>query len=123
LTYEEQVVTASPAPGRLLTVADYVALPEDELQRWELLERNLVMSPRPTTRHMIAVGELYSQLVSQLPEDAQAVLEIEIDLQLAPARAPATVRNPDLVIVARGELARVDREGGPRSGERRARRC
>ena len=34
-------MTAVPQPGRLLTIADYAALPEDDQYRWELLEGNL----------------------------------------------------------------------------------
>ena len=40
-------MTALPHPRRLLTVADYAALPEDNQYRWELLEGNLIMSPNP----------------------------------------------------------------------------
>jgi len=38
-------VTAFPRPGQLLTVAEYLALGEDEHQRYELQEGSLVMSP------------------------------------------------------------------------------
>ena len=60
-------MTALPQPGRLLTIADYAALPEDDQRRWELLEGNLVMSPSPTPRHMIALARLHARLETQLP--------------------------------------------------------
>lgn len=40
-------------PGRLLSVPDYAALSEDDRNRWELREGNLVASPSPTPRHMV----------------------------------------------------------------------
>lgn len=105
-------MTALPEPGRLLTIADYAALGEDEHRRWELLEGNLVMSPSPTPQHMIAMGELYAQLRSTVPADARPVLDVDVDLQLAADGQPGTSRRPDLVVVSRAELERVAREGG-----------
>jgi hypothetical protein len=35
-------------PGRLLSVRDYAALGEDDRNRWELQEGNLLRSPSPT---------------------------------------------------------------------------
>lgn len=99
-------------PGRLLTIADYAALSEDDRNRWELQEGNLVMSPSPTPRHMVAAAELYAQLREQLPADLKAVPDVDLDVQLVPAGQPGTARRPDLVIVRRAEFDRVDREGG-----------
>jgi Uma2 family endonuclease len=99
-------------PGRLLTVAEYAALGEDDRNRWELQEGNLVMSPCPTPRHMVAAGELYAQLRSQLPAHLRAVPDVDLDLQLVPEGQPATIRRPDLVIVRGSEFERVDRDGG-----------
>lgn len=99
-------------PGRLLTIADYAALSEDDRNRWELQEGNLVMSPGPTPRHMVAAAELYAQLREQLPADLKAVPDVDLDVQLVPAGQPGTARRPDLVIVRRAEFDRVDREGG-----------
>lgn len=105
-------MTALPQPGKLLTIADYAALPEDEQRRWELLEGNLLMSPSPTPRHMIAVARLYSLIESQLPPGLRAVPDVDLDLQLAPADQPGTSRRPDLVVVDGTELQRVETEGG-----------
>ncbi|MGN6609381.1 MAG: Uma2 family endonuclease [Jatrophihabitans sp.] len=99
-------------PGRLLTVAEFAALGEDDRHRWELHEGNLVMTPSPTPRHMVAVAQLYSQLHSQLPADLTAVPDVDLDLQLAPEGQPGTARRPDLVVVRRAEFERVDRDGG-----------
>jgi Uma2 family endonuclease len=99
-------------PGRLLTIAEYAALSEDDRNRWELQEGNLVMSPSPTPRHMVAAAELYAQLRTQLPGDLRAIPDVDLDVQLAPDGEPGTARRPDLVVVRRTEFDRVDREGG-----------
>jgi len=99
-------------PGRLLTIADYASLGEDDRNRWELQEGNLVMSPSPSPRHMVAAAELYAQLRSQLPTDLRAIPDVDLDVQLAPAGQPGTARRPDLVVVRSAEYDRVDREGG-----------
>lgn len=99
-------------PGRLLTIADYAALSEDDRNRWELQEGNLVMSPSPTPRYMVAAAELYAQLRTQLPGDLRAVPDVDLDVQLAAEGQPGTARRPDLVIVRRAEFDRVGREGG-----------
>jgi Uma2 family endonuclease len=105
-------MTALPQPGRLLTIADYAGLPDDDAHRWELLEGNLVMSPSPTPRHMIAVARLFAQLDAQLPKSLRAVPDIDIDLRLAPADQPGTSRRPDLVVVSQAEFDRVNADGG-----------
>lgn len=105
-------MTALPEPGKLLTIADYAALPEDDLRRWELMEGNLFMSPSPTPRHMIAVARLHAIVESQLPSGLRAVPDVDLDLRLAPPDQPGTSRRPDLVVVSEAELQRVESEGG-----------
>jgi Uma2 family endonuclease len=99
-------------PQRPLTIAEFAALGEDDRNRWELQEGSLIMSPSPTPGHMVAVAELYVQLRDQLPHDARAVPDVDIDVQLAPAGAPGTARRPDLVLVEATELERVGETGG-----------
>jgi Uma2 family endonuclease len=99
-------------PGHLLTIAEYAALPSDDRNRWELQEGNLVMSPSPTPRHMVAAAELYAQLRTQLSSDVRAVPDVDLDVQLAADGEPGTARRPDLVVVRRPEFDRVAREGG-----------
>lgn len=99
-------------PGRLLTVEEYAALGEDDRNRWELQEGNLVMSPSPSPRHMVAAAELYSQLRNQLPHGLRAIPDVDLDVQLAAPGQPGTARRPDLVVVRSAEFDRVDQEGG-----------
>ena len=75
-------------PGRLLSVADYAALSEDDRNRWELQEGNLVMSPSPTPRHMVIAAELYVQLRSQLPGNLRAVPDVAARLSPPRFRSP-----------------------------------
>lgn len=106
-------MTALPEPpGQLLTIAEYAALGEDDRYRWELQEGNLVTSPSPTPRHMIASGELRDQIKQQLPPHLRVIQDVDIDLQLAPPDQPGVSRRPDLIVVDRRALDRVDTEGG-----------
>ena len=99
-------------PGRLLTVAEYAALGEDDQCRWELQEGNLVMSPSPSPDHMLALYALCDQLKAQVPDTIVVIPDVDIDLQLSRFDQPGTSRRPDLVVVERCALQRVRTEGG-----------
>lgn len=101
-------MTAMRHAGRLLTIAEYAALPEGERRRWELLEGHLVMTPSPLPRHDRAVRRLSEQLPRAIPRGYVCLLDTEVDLQLAPPLAPGTARRPDLVVAARSEVDGVD---------------
>jgi Uma2 family endonuclease len=106
-------MTALPSqPQRLLTVADYLALPEDAEVHHELQEGILVMAPRPVPDHQLCLQRTSRQLVDQLPGDLEVLPEVDVDLQLVPEDRPATVRVPDLVVVPRTALERVRRNAG-----------
>jgi Uma2 family endonuclease len=99
-------------PKQLLTIDDYIALGEDARGRWELQEGSLVMSPSPAPGHMIAIRRLCGQLEEQLPGHVELVPDVDFDLQLAKPPDPGSARRPDLVVVERAEVDRVDAEGG-----------
>ncbi|MEV5839971.1 Uma2 family endonuclease [Nocardia sp. NPDC052112] len=103
---------AIAAPRRPLTIADYVALDEDDQFHAELQEGALVMTPSPEPEHNLIGLELAVQVRAQLPPELIAVPDVDIDLQLEPADGPATVRRPDLVVVRQIELDRRKSEGG-----------
>lgn len=105
-------MTALPHPGRLLTIAEYAALPEDEHNRWELLEGQLVMTPSPLPRHNRAKLRLCAQLFHALPPGYECLDDVDIDLQQAIPSAPGTARRPDIVVAERREFDRVDDGGG-----------
>ncbi|WP_405160502.1 Uma2 family endonuclease [Nocardia sp. NBC_01499] len=106
-------MTALPDSGQLLTIADYMALGEDDERcRRELQEGVLSISPSPKPRHNVAGAKLYVQIDAQLPAGLVAVPDVDLDLQLVPEDGPATVRRPDLVVVERAEFDRVGEEEG-----------
>lgn len=96
----------------LLSVADYAALPEDEIVRFELQEGCLVMSLRPRADHQACALALAVQLMSQLPAHLEVLLDIDVDLELAAPGRPGFVRAPDLVVANRAARARTRVEGG-----------
>lgn len=100
------------APPHLLTVAEYLEIGEIELGYAELVEGRLLMSPSPMGDHNHAVLEMAYQLRPQLPADLEVLPDLDIDLQLAPADAPGTVRRPDLIVVRREARGRQRADGG-----------
>ena len=102
-------MTAFSVPaGRLLTVADYLALPETD-ERFELQGGSLVMSPSPKPGHQDAMFWLVERVRPQLLRITGAV---DVDLALAPTDAPGFVGAPDVVVATADGTERVQREGG-----------
>jgi Uma2 family endonuclease len=99
-------------PHRLLTVDDYLEIGEVEPGYTELVEGRLLKSPSPTADHGHATVELAFQLRPQLPAELEILPDLDVDLQLAAADAPGTVRRPDLIVVPRTARSRVRRGGG-----------
>jgi Uma2 family endonuclease len=97
---------------RLLTVAEFAALPEAADGHYELQEGNVVVSPRPVPEHQLCLRQLLIELTPQTPDGLEAMPEVDIDLGLAPADRPGFLRIPDLVVVTLDGLARQRREGG-----------
>ncbi|AYF79060.1 Uma2 family endonuclease [Nocardia yunnanensis] len=82
-------------PDRLLTLDDWIALPEDNSHRLELAEGVLVVSPRPVSKHQRAVLRLGAQLETQLPSTLGVLPEVELIVEPG---TPPTVRVPDLLV-------------------------
>lgn len=96
---------------RLLTVAEFAALPEDSEARYELQEGHVVMSPRPRPDHHYCLRALASHLEEQLPAGFEVLPEVDVDLGLVQPRQPGFVRAPDLVVVSRDARLRVRARG------------
>jgi Uma2 family endonuclease len=94
----------------LLTIAEYVALGETEPGFTELVEGRLLMSPSPKPRHNIALGHLLLQLAPQLPAHLQAIQDVDVDLELVSPDEPGFSRRPDLIIVDRKAVQRVNED-------------
>ena len=107
----EPVSVPSREP-RLLTVAEYLARGETELGYDELVEGRVVMSPSPVPDHNNAVVEALIQLRPQLPPELEVLLDLDVNLELAPPDAPGFTRRPDLIVARRSARERVRREGG-----------
>jgi Uma2 family endonuclease len=86
-------------PGSLMTLDEWIALPEDNTSRYELQEGVLLVSPRPTLRHQQTAYRLARQLDEQLPSDWDFHLDVEVVVR---AEHPAIVRVPDLVVTKVG---------------------
>jgi Uma2 family endonuclease len=105
-------VSMPASEPRLLTVAEYLARGEAELGYDELVEGRVVMSPSPVPDHNNAVVEVLIQLRPQLPPELEVLLDLDVDLELAPPDAPGFTRRPDLIVARRSARERVRREGG-----------
>jgi Uma2 family endonuclease len=103
----------APQPGAVppLTLADYLALPEEPERRFELQEGALVVVPGATGGHQNTSLELAVQIRHQLRDDLKVLLDVDVNLDLVPPDQPATVRRPDLVVVPRPAFERT-RDGG-----------
>lgn len=100
------------AQDRLLTVDEYAALGETASGYTELIEGRIMMAPSPAPKHNIALGELFIQLRGQVPAHLRVIQDVDVDLGLVPADQPGFSRRPDLVVVEREAVDRVEREGG-----------
>lgn len=98
--------------SRLYTVAEYMQLGEDENGYTELVEGRLIVSPSPVPDHNFAGYKLATRVEPQLPDDLEVLLDMDVDLEFAPADQPGSVRRPDLIVVDRKARQRVRREGG-----------
>lgn len=96
---------------RLLTIDDYLALGEFEHGYTELLEGRLLLTPGLAPRHSRAIYRFMAELERQLPGDLEAVPQADIDLELAPPDEPGFSRRPDLVVVDRSVLPRIEAAG------------
>jgi Uma2 family endonuclease len=99
-------------PDHPLTAVEYLEIGEVEPGYAELAEGRLELSPSPVFDHGSAAFELGVQLRPQLPAELRIILDMDVDLQLAPADAPGTVRRPDLIVVRRDARHRIRQEGG-----------
>jgi Uma2 family endonuclease len=94
-----------------LTLADYLALPEEADRRFELQEGALVMRPSPSGGHQNCFLELAVQIRAALPAGLKVLLDIDLNLDLVPPEQPATVRKPDIIVVPAEAFERIRKKG------------
>lgn len=79
----------------VLTYEDYVQLPNDG-KRYEILEGELSVTPAPSTKHQIAVGNLFKLLSRHIDSNNLGrLLFAPVDLILE----PTSVLQPDLLFI------------------------
>jgi Uma2 family endonuclease len=96
---------ARPAPeaaDRLLTAAEFGALPDEDGYRTELVRGQLVRSPRPMPLHARLVTRL-ARVLDEFVENAGTGVVLT-DPGVLLARDPDTVRGPDLAFYAHGRV-------------------
>ncbi len=82
-------------PHDLLSLDDWINLPETPEHQVEVVEGVLVVAPRPMPFHQSAVTRLGYLINEKLADEYWALSEVEIVL----SEAPLTVRSPDVVVV------------------------
>jgi Uma2 family endonuclease len=90
-------------PDHPITLEEWEALPEDAMNKLEVAEGMLVISPRPRFGHQKAGTRLETRLDEQLPQALTGLTDVEVVI----AHEPLTLRVPDL-IVTRSELVEHD---------------
>lgn len=91
----------------LLTYEDYAHLPNDG-RRYELYEGRLVVTPAPTPKHQLVLGNLYQVLRRHIDAGRLGqLLFAPIDLILN----PSTVLQPDLIYLRSDRLGLVTDRG------------
>lgn len=78
-------------PDRLLSMADWIALPEDNTHRYEVAEGVMHVSPRPVSNHPWTVSELIIQVQRQLPAELRALPDVEVVV------SPGSVRTDNVM--------------------------
>ncbi|MEU4518686.1 Uma2 family endonuclease [Amycolatopsis sp. NPDC024027] len=81
-------------PHDLLSLDDWINLPETPEYQVEVVEGVLIVAPRPMPFHQSAVTRLGYLINEQLADDYWALSEVEIVV----SEAPLTVRSPDVVV-------------------------
>lgn len=81
-------------PNHPITLEEWEALPEDSVNKLEVAEGMLVMSPRPLSWHQKAGMRLGTLLDDQLPDHLTGLLDVEVLITLA----PLTIRAPDVLV-------------------------
>lgn len=91
----------------------YAGLPTDG-QRYEIIDGELLVSPAPSTRHQTVSRRLQFKLYVLYEETGKgAIFNAPCDVILAPGTpgTPATIVQPDLVLVLLGSQAEISKRG------------
>jgi Uma2 family endonuclease len=75
-----------------MTADEFLALPDVQGERWELVAGEIVVSPRPTRSHAYTAGELYALLREHVKQNNLGIVYIEVDTKFETYE----VRAPDI---------------------------
>lgn len=81
-------------PNRVLTLADWEALPEDSALRVELVEGVLAVVPQPYSWHQRAGNRITHRTDDQLPPELVALGEVDVVI----SDPPLTIRSPAMIV-------------------------
>lgn len=96
---------AMPLLRGLMTLDEFIALPEDNSARYELQEGVLVVTPRSARPNQLAVHRLAIQLDAQMPPEWESIIDFEVVVR---DTEPGILRVPDLLVTrVDGPSARV----------------
>lgn len=87
------------APDHLLSLEEWIALPEDNSRNYELQEGVLVANPKSHALHQWVAARLMMELYHQIPPEWGVVGSVEV---ITDPEFPASVRVPDVVIFRAG---------------------
>jgi Uma2 family endonuclease len=94
-TLERESAVYPRAPGeRLLSIAEFERLPEEDAYRIELVRGRLVREPRPASLHGVVSARLTARLQEFVERAGRGV--VLADVGVVVARNPDTVRGPDI---------------------------
>ena len=91
-----------------LTVQDYLAIPEDDENRYELIDGELYMAPAPSWRHQRNKGKLYSALERFVYANGLGeVVDAPLDVYLS----DEDVFQPDVVFISNKRIDIIRPDG------------
>ena len=95
-------------PRTRLTVRDYLAIPEDDENRYELIDGELYMAPAPTWGHQRNKGKLYSTLERFVYANGLGeVIDAPLDVYLS----DEDVFQPDIAFISNERLDIIHPDG------------
>ncbi|MFT5130714.1 MAG: Uma2 family endonuclease [Rhodothermales bacterium] len=103
---KQENVMATVAADLLLTVADYLSMPEGGPQ-YELIEGDLIMAPAPNSEHQDISGEISYALRSYARQHGGRVFYAPLDVFLD----EHNVLQPDILWISPERLPRISKRG------------
>lgn len=94
----------APQTATRMTYEEFMALPEEEGKRYELIEGELIVNPAPNLRHQAIIGNFYyafRQYFDQHPGGKVYVAAVDVVLSIE------NVLEPDVIVVLADRASRL----------------